>query len=36
MVVAHGMYSASLISAALGMVLPGPGTIYLAQQIKFR
>lgn len=33
--IAHGMLSAGLISAALGMYLPGPGTIYLAQDLKF-
>ncbi len=34
--VAHGMLSAGLISAVLGTRLPGPGTIYLAQNLKFR
>lgn len=33
--IAHGMLSASLISAVLGMYLPGPGTIYLSQDLKF-
>lgn len=33
--IAHGMLSAGLISAALGMYLPGPGTIYLGQELKF-
>lgn len=33
--IAHGMYSASLVSQVLGMQLPGPGTIYLGQQIRF-
>ncbi|MDR1736479.1 MAG: MaoC family dehydratase [Oscillospiraceae bacterium] len=33
--VAHGMLSAGFISAALGTRLPGPGTIYLGQEIKF-
>jgi acyl dehydratase len=33
--IAHGMYSASLVSQILGMQLPGPGTIYLGQQIRF-
>lgn len=33
--VAHGMLSAGLISAVLGMHLPGPGTIYLGQELKF-
>lgn len=34
-VIAHGMWGASLISAVLGTRLPGPGTIYLAQTLKF-
>ena len=34
--IAHGMLSAGLISAVLGTQLPGPGTIYLAQSLKFR
>jgi 3-hydroxybutyryl-CoA dehydratase len=34
--VAHGMLSAGLISAALGTRLPGPGTIYLSQSLRFR
>ena len=34
--VAHGMLSASLISAVLGTKLPGPGTIYLSQSVRFR
>ncbi len=34
--VAHGMLSAGLISAVLGTKLPGAGTIYLAQTLKFR
>jgi 3-hydroxybutyryl-CoA dehydratase len=33
--VAHGMFTAGLISAVLGNKLPGPGTIYLSQQIEF-
>ncbi|MCL2574697.1 MAG: MaoC family dehydratase [Defluviitaleaceae bacterium] len=33
--IAHGMLGASLISATLGMHLPGPGTIYLKQDLKF-
>jgi 3-hydroxybutyryl-CoA dehydratase len=33
--VAHGMLTASLISAILGNDLPGPGTIYLGQTLKF-
>lgn len=34
--VAHGLLTASLISATLGMKLPGPGTIYLSQSIEFK
>ncbi|MDD5029093.1 MAG: MaoC family dehydratase [Rhodoferax sp.] len=34
--IAHGLLSAGFISAALGTRLPGPGTIYLAQQLNFR
>jgi len=33
--IAHGMLSASLISTVFGVVLPGPGTIYLSQELKF-
>lgn len=33
--IAHGMLSASLISAALANKLPGAGTIYLGQSLKF-
>lgn len=33
--VAHGMLTAGLVSAVLGVQLPGPGTIYLAQELKF-
>ena len=33
--IAHGMLSAGLISAVLGMKLPGPGTIYTGQALKF-
>lgn len=34
--IAHGMLTASLVSAVLGTRLPGPGTIYLSQTLKFR
>ena len=33
--IAHGLYTASLFSAILGMRLPGPGAIYLSQSLKF-
>ena len=34
-VIAHGMWGGALISALLGTEFPGPGTIYLGQQLKF-
>ncbi len=34
--IAHGMLSAGFISAVLGNHLPGPGTIYLSQTLKFK
>jgi len=34
-IVAHGMWGASLISTVLGTKLPGPGTIYLNQSLRF-
>jgi 3-hydroxybutyryl-CoA dehydratase len=34
--VAHGMLTASLISSLIGNELPGPGAIYLSQQLSFR
>ncbi len=34
--IAHGMISVSFISAVLGTALPGPGSIYMGQDIKFR
>jgi len=33
--IAHGMLGASLISTVLAMQLPGPGTIYMKQDLKF-
>lgn len=33
--IAHGMLVAGLVSAVLGVKLPGPGTIYLGQEMKF-
>ena len=34
--VAHGLYTASLISAVLGTRLPGPGAVYISQTLNFR
>ncbi len=34
--IAHGMLSASFISTVLGTRLPGPGSIYLSQSLRFR
>ncbi|MEC9490118.1 MAG: MaoC family dehydratase [Halanaerobiales bacterium] len=33
--IAHGMLGAGLISAVLGTRLPGPGSIYISQDLKF-
>lgn len=33
--IAHGMLTAGLVSAVLGMHLPGPGGIYLSQTLTF-
>jgi phosphate butyryltransferase len=35
-IIIQGMWGAGLISAALGTRLPGPGTIYLGQDLRFR
>lgn len=35
-IIAHGMWGGALISAVLGTKLPGPGTIYLGQSLRFR
>ncbi len=35
-VIAHGMWGGGLVSAVLGTLLPGPGTIYLGQSFRFR
>ncbi|WFU75564.1 bifunctional enoyl-CoA hydratase/phosphate acetyltransferase [Bradyrhizobium sp. CB2312] len=35
-IVAHGMWGGALISAILGTRLPGPGTVYLRQDLRFR
>jgi acyl dehydratase len=34
--IAHGALSGALISAVLGMTMPGPGTIYLSQTLNFK
>jgi len=34
--IAHGMWSGAIISAALAVEFPGPGTIYLGQTLSFR
>jgi 3-hydroxybutyryl-CoA dehydratase len=34
--IAHGMLSVSFLSALIGMDLPGPGTIWVAQALKFK
>ena len=33
--IAHGMLSAGFISAVIGTMLPGPGTIYMRQEVSF-
>jgi 3-hydroxybutyryl-CoA dehydratase len=33
--IAHGILTASFISTAIGMHLPGPGTIYMSQSMRF-
>jgi len=34
-IVGHGMWTGALISTVIGTKLPGPGTIYLSQSLKF-
>ncbi|MBB5206544.1 bifunctional enoyl-CoA hydratase/phosphate acetyltransferase [Chiayiivirga flava] len=34
-IVAHGMWAGALLSAVLGTQLPGPGTVYIAQTLRF-
>ena len=34
--IVHGLYTASLISAVIGMRLPGPGAVYVSQTLNFR
>ena len=33
--IAHGMFTASLISAVIGTRMPGPGAVYLSQTLRF-
>lgn len=34
--IAHGMWTGAIVSAALALTLPGPGAIYLNQNLSFR
>jgi len=34
--IAHGILTATYVSTVIGIKLPGPGTIYISQSIKFR
>jgi 3-hydroxybutyryl-CoA dehydratase len=34
--IAHGMLSASFISTVIGTKLPGPGAIYMSQNLRFK
>jgi 3-hydroxybutyryl-CoA dehydratase len=34
--IAHGLYTAGLISAVIGTRLPGPGAIYISQLLNFK
>jgi len=34
--IVHGAYTAALISAVIGTKLPGPGCIYISQQVEFK
>ncbi len=34
--IAHGMLSAGFISTAIGTKLPGPGSIYISQNLRFK
>src|SRR5215475_12184963 len=34
--IAHGLYTAGLISAVIGTRLPGPGAIYVSQTLQFK
>ncbi len=34
--IAHGILTATYVSTVIGMKLPGPGSIYMSQNMKFR
>jgi len=34
--IAHGLWSAGLISTCIGTIMPGPGSIYLGQELAFK
>ena len=34
--IAHGMWSAGLISTCIGTVMPGPGSLYMGQELAFK
>jgi 3-hydroxybutyryl-CoA dehydratase len=34
--IAHGMLSAGFISTVFGTIMPGPGTIYMSQSLRFK
>jgi acyl dehydratase len=34
--IAHGMWSAGLISTCIGTLMPGPGSIYMSQELVFK
>jgi len=34
--IAHGLWSAGLISTCIGIVMPGPGSIYMGQELAFK
>ncbi len=34
--IAHGMWSAGLISTCIGTLMPGPGSIYMGQELTFK
>src|SRR5438552_18898550 len=34
--IAHGLYTAGLISAVIGTRLPGPGAVYISQTLSFK